>query len=69
MKLIISDVFVDESLADKARWFSALTVEERIAWLDEWTEIILQNNPTVFEKFNDDSTFQGTVRVLRKTQR
>jgi hypothetical protein len=68
MKLIISPEFVDESLGDKARWFATLSVEERIAWLDEWTEIILQNNPAVFNKFNDDSSFQGTVRVLRKTQ-
>lgn len=68
MKLIISAEFVDESLVDKARWFATLSVEERIAWLDEWTEIILQNNPAVFNKFNDDSSFQGTVRLLRKTQ-
>jgi hypothetical protein len=66
MKVTISDKFIDESLADKARWFASLTYAERIAWLDEWTEIILQNNPKVFEKFNDDRTFQGTVCVLRK---
>lgn len=69
MKLVITDKFVDESLVEKARWFSALSMEERIAWLDEWTEIILQNNPEVFKRFNDDSTFQGVIRVLRKTQR
>lgn len=69
MKLLMTDHFVDESLAEKARWFSSLTMDERMAWLNEWTEIILQNNPEVFRKFNDDSTFQGTVRVLRKIQR
>ena len=42
MKLVLSDHFIDQALLDKARWFSRLTVEERIAWLDEWTEIILQ---------------------------
>ena len=55
-------------LLDKARWFATLTMEERMAWLDEWTEIILQNNPEVFKKFNDDSSFKGTVCVLRKKQ-
>jgi hypothetical protein len=30
-----SDEFVEESLLDKARWFATLTIEERIAWLDE----------------------------------
>ena len=63
-----SDEFVEESLLDKARWFATLTTEERIAWLDEWTEIILQNNPHVLEKFSDDRTFQGAIRVFRKTQ-
>jgi len=69
MKLTLSHDFVDESLADKARWFASLTVDERIAWLNEWTEIILQNNPGVLEKFSDDSTFKGPVCVLRKTHR
>lgn len=69
MRLVMTDKFVDESLVDKARWFASLSMEERMAWLDEWTEIILQNNPDVFRRFNDDSTFQGTVCVLRKTQR
>ncbi len=54
MKLIISAEFIDESLAAKAPWFSSLTMAERMAWLDEWTEILLQNNPEVFQKFNDD---------------
>ena len=62
----LSGEFIEESLLDKARWFADLTVQERIAWLDEWTEIILQNNPHVLEKFSDDSTFQGPILVLRK---
>jgi hypothetical protein len=66
MKVIISDKFIEESLADKTRWFASLTMEQRLAWLEEWTAIILQNNPTVLEKFNHDSTFKGTICVLRK---
>ena len=68
MKLKLSHEFIDESLAEKARWFAGLTVEERMAWLDEWTEIILQNTPRVLEKFQNDSTFKDTVCVLRKKQ-
>lgn len=68
MKLRLSDEFTDESLAEKARWFAGLTTEERIAWLDEWTEIILQNNPQVMERFHDDKSFKGTVCILRKKQ-
>jgi hypothetical protein len=68
MKLRLSHEFIDESLAEKARWFSGLRMEERIAWLDEWTEIILQNNPRVLEKFNDDNAFKGAVCLPRKKQ-
>ncbi|OQY43703.1 MAG: hypothetical protein B6242_14235 [Anaerolineaceae bacterium 4572_78] len=35
MKIKLVHEFVDESLADKTRWFSSLTVAERIAWLDD----------------------------------
>ena len=69
MKIVMTDTFVDESLVEKTRWFSSLSMEERMAWLNEWTEIILQNNPEVFTRFNDDSTFQGPIHVLRKAQR
>ena len=68
MKLRLSHEFIDESLTEKASWFAGLTVEERMAWLNEWTEIILQNNPQVLEKFQDDSSFKDTVCVLRKKQ-
>jgi len=68
MKLRLSHEFIDETLAEKAGWFACLTFEERMAWLDEWTEIILKNNPKVLERFQNDSTFKGTVYVLRKKQ-
>lgn len=66
MKLRLSHEFIDESLAEKVRWFAKLTIEERIAWLDEWTEIVLQNNPQTMENFHDDNSFKGTVCVLEK---
>ncbi len=68
MRQYASDTFINETLADKTRWFAKLSVEERIAWLDEWTEIILQNNPDVFQRFNDDSAFKDTIHILRKTE-
>ena len=68
MNIRLSHEFIDESLPEKARWFSGLPVEERIAWLDEWTEILLQNTPQVLEKFHDDRSFEGTICVLRKKQ-
>jgi hypothetical protein len=61
MKLTLSHDFVEESLADKARWFASLTLEERMAWLDEWTEIVLQNNPDILEKFGDDNSYKGPL--------
>lgn len=64
--LTLSDEFIDETLAEKAKWFSTLTVAERIAWLDEWTEIILQNNPDVLRAFDHDHAFQGSICILRK---
>jgi hypothetical protein len=69
MNITLTHEFVDESLSDKARWFSSLTVAERIAWLDEWTEIILQNNPDVLKAFHHDNTFKGSICRLRKKQR
>ena len=68
MKLRLSHEFIDESLTEKARWFSKLTIEERMAWLDEWTEIIIRNNPGVLDKFQDDNAFKGAVCVLGKKQ-
>jgi hypothetical protein len=69
MKVVMTDEFVDQSLLEKARWFATLSIEERMAWLDEWTEIILQNNPVAFQRFDDDKPIQGTLRLVRKTQR
>ncbi|MCP4398262.1 MAG: hypothetical protein GY801_13320 [bacterium] len=66
MNITLSHEFVDESLSDKTRWFSSLSVAERIAWLDEWTEIILQNNPDALKKFHHDNTFNGSICRLRK---
>ena len=41
----ISHSFEDETPEAKARWFRSLTVDERIAMLCAWTDLILENNP------------------------
>ena len=40
----ISHSFEDETPEAKARWFRSLTVDERIAMLCAWTDLILENN-------------------------
>ncbi len=53
----------DESLEAKARWFRSLSVEERMAYLTEITELALQSNPRISEA-KDAPAASGRVRVL-----
>jgi hypothetical protein len=53
----------DESLAAKARWFQSLSLEERMEYLCEITELVLQNNPRIVEA-KDAPAAAGRVRVL-----
>lgn len=53
----------DESLEAKARWFQALSLEERMAYLCELTELALQNDPRIVEAKDAPAT-PGRVRVL-----
>lgn len=39
----------DESLEAKARWFQALSLEERMDILCELTDLVLENNPQMAE--------------------
>ena len=39
----------DESLEAKARWFQALSLEERMDILCELTDLVLENNPRIAE--------------------
>jgi hypothetical protein len=53
----------EESLDAKARWFQSLSLQERIDMLNEWTEFVLQNNPTLIG-VKDAIPVEGRVRVL-----
>lgn len=53
----------DESLEGKARWFQSLSLQERMDYLCEITELVLQNNPGIVEA-KDAPAASGRVRVL-----
>ena len=57
----------DESLESKARWFQALSLQERMEMLCSFTDLILDNNPVVAEKKNAQPT-RGSFRVLSQSQ-
>lgn len=48
----------------KARWFQSLTLEERMAWLCFFTDMILENNPGIVEQKQDAQSTSGRVLVL-----
>jgi hypothetical protein len=56
----------DESLEAKAQWFQALSLEERMDLLCEFTELVLENNPKVTEVGRAQSS-TGRVCVLSIT--
>jgi len=63
MKQHISHAREDESLEAKAQWFQALSLEERMDLLCEFTELVLENNPKVTEVGRAQSS-TGRVCVL-----
>lgn len=63
MKKSISHSFEDESPESKARWFQSLTLAERMDMLCMFTDMILENNPSIVEKRNVKS-FTGRIQVL-----
>jgi hypothetical protein len=63
----VSHSFEDETPEAKARWFHGLPVEERIAMLCAWTDLILENNPGMAER-KDAQPVAGRVRVLERAR-
>ncbi|MBN2266710.1 MAG: hypothetical protein JW725_00015 [Candidatus Babeliaceae bacterium] len=53
----------DESIESKARWFQSLSLSERMEMLSCFTEMILENNPTILTKPHAQPTW-GRVRIL-----
>ena len=47
----------------KVRWFGSLSPEERLAMLEEWTALVLENNPRLIG-VKDAIAVEGRVRVL-----
>jgi hypothetical protein len=54
----------EETPEAKARWFQSLTVEERIAILCAWTDMVLENNPDIANQ-KEAIPIPGRVRVLK----
>ncbi len=61
----VSHDFREESGEAKARWFSGLTLAERMDLLVAFTDLILENNPGIVDK-TDAQPVEGRVRVLTK---
>ena len=53
-----------DSMEAKARWFQALTVEERMEWLDREVEAALAADPGLVERSLPEEV-PGKVRILR----
>ena len=58
----------EESLLAKARWFRGLSMEERMQYLCEVTDLILENQPDLPHKKHAKS-LTGRVRVLTLPRR
>jgi hypothetical protein len=52
-----------ETPEEKVRWFSSLSVEERMEYLDEIVELALSANPPLLEP-QDAEPIEGRVQVL-----
>ena len=56
----------DESLEAKARWFQALSLEERMDILCELTDLVLENNPQIAKVERAQSSSER-IQVLSVT--
>ena len=56
----------DESLMAKVRWFSSLSLSERMEMLCEFTDLVLTANPTVQDRKNAKPV-TGRIQVISKT--
>ncbi len=64
----ISHDWLEETLEPKARWFQSLSLEERFDIFCEFTDLILENNPSVIDG-KDATPIAGRVRVLELERR
>ncbi len=66
MNQMISHNRNDESFEAKARWFQALSLEERMDILCELTDLVLENNPRMAEVERAQSSSER-IQVLSVT--
>ena len=64
----ISHDWQEETLEAKARWFQSLSLEERFDIFCEFTDLILENNPSLVD-YKDATPIAGRVRVLELPRR
>jgi len=64
----ISHDWKEETFEAKARWFQSLSFEERFDIFCEFTDLILENNPSVIDG-KDATPIAGRVRVLELRRR
>lgn len=50
----------------KVRWFQSLSLRERMDYLCEITDLVLENNPRIVDVRHAQPT-SGRIRVLTKT--
>ncbi len=60
----ISHGWDNESLEAKARWFQSLPLEERMRIFDEFTEMILELNPSIMHRRPHAQQTSARIRVL-----
>jgi hypothetical protein len=63
----VSHDLQEETPEAKARWFQSLSLTERMEMLCLFTDLVLENNPRVVER-KDDQPAARRIRVLSKAQ-
>ena len=63
----VSHDLKEETPEAKARWFQSLSLTERMEMLCQFTDLVLENNPMIVER-KDDQPAAGRVRVLSKAR-
>ena len=62
----ISHDFNDESIEAKVRWFSSLSMEERMTLLCEFTDLALSLNPNIGDFDHAEQTGRHILVLERK---
>jgi hypothetical protein len=63
----VSHDLQEETPEAKARWFQSLSLTERMEMLCLFTDLVLENNPLIVER-KDDQPTAGRVRILSKAR-